>query len=37
MNQLRRQQETAPETTPVPPRQENLLEEIRDILRARAP
>jgi large conductance mechanosensitive channel len=37
MNQLRRQQETAPETTPVPPRQETLLEEIRDLLRARAP
>jgi large conductance mechanosensitive channel len=37
MNQLRRQQEKAPETTPVPPRQETLLEEIRDLLKARAP
>jgi large conductance mechanosensitive channel len=35
MNQLRRKQETAPEETPVPPRQETLLEEIRDILKAR--
>jgi large conductance mechanosensitive channel len=36
MNQLRRKQEAAPETTPVPPRQETLLEEIRDLLKARA-
>jgi large conductance mechanosensitive channel len=36
MNRLRRKQETAPEETPVPPRQETLLEEIRDLLRARA-
>jgi large conductance mechanosensitive channel len=36
MNQLRRMQETAPEETPVPPRQETLLEEIRDILKARS-
>jgi large conductance mechanosensitive channel len=36
MNRLRRQQEQAPEEVPVPPRQETLLEEIRDILRARA-
>jgi large conductance mechanosensitive channel len=36
MNQLRRQQEAAPETPPVPPRQETLLEEIRDLLKARA-
>lgn len=35
MNQLRRKQEEAPEETPVPPRQETLLEEIRDILKAR--
>ncbi len=35
MNQLRRQQEAAPETLPVPPRQETLLEEIRDLLKAR--
>jgi large conductance mechanosensitive channel len=35
MNRLRRQQEQAPEETPVPPRQETLLEEIRDILKAR--
>ena len=33
MNQLRRQQEQAPEETPVPPRQETLLEEIRDLLK----
>jgi large conductance mechanosensitive channel len=33
MNRLRRKQETAPEETPVPPRQETLLEEIRDLLR----
>ena len=36
MNRLRRKQETAPEETPVPPRQETLLEEIRDLLKARA-
>ena len=36
MNRLRRKQEQAPEEVPVPPRQETLLEEIRDILRARA-
>jgi large conductance mechanosensitive channel len=36
MNQLRRLQEKAPEKTPVPPRQETLLEEIRDILKARS-
>jgi large conductance mechanosensitive channel len=36
MNQLRRLQEQAPEETPVPPRQETLLEEIRDILKARS-
>lgn len=36
MNRLRRKQEAAPEATPVPPRQETLLEEIRDLLRARA-
>jgi len=36
MNRLRRRQEAAPETTPVPPRQETLLEEIRDLLKARA-
>jgi large conductance mechanosensitive channel len=36
MNRLRRKQEQAPEETPVPPRQETLLEEIRDILKARA-
>jgi len=35
MNQLRRKQEQAPEETPVPPRQETLLEEIRDILKTR--
>jgi large conductance mechanosensitive channel len=35
MNRLRRQQEAAPEETPVPPRQETLLEEIRDLLKAR--
>lgn len=35
MNRLRRKQEEAPEETPVPPRQETLLEEIRDILKAR--
>ena len=35
MNRLRRKQETAPEETPVPPRQETLLEEIRDILKSR--
>ena len=33
MNRLRRQQEAAPEETPVPPRQETLLEEIRDLLK----
>ena len=33
MNNLRRQQERAPEATPVPPRQETLLEEIRDLLK----
>ena len=36
MNRLRRKQEQAPEEVPVPPRQEVLLEEIRDILKARA-
>jgi large conductance mechanosensitive channel len=36
MNRLRRKQEQAPEETPVPPRQETLLEEIRDILKARS-
>jgi large conductance mechanosensitive channel len=36
MNHLRRLQEQAPEETPVPPRQETLLEEIRDILKARS-
>jgi large conductance mechanosensitive channel len=36
MNRLRRVQEKAPEETPVPPRQEILLEEIRDILKARS-
>ncbi len=36
MNQLRRKQEAAPEATPVPPRQETLLEEIRDLLKERA-
>ena len=35
MNRLRRKQEQAPEETPVPPRQETLLEEIRDLLKAR--
>jgi large conductance mechanosensitive channel len=35
MNRLRRKQEAAPEETPVPPRQETLLEEIRDLLKAR--
>jgi large conductance mechanosensitive channel len=35
MNKLRRKQEEAPEETPVPPRQESLLEEIRDILKVR--
>jgi large conductance mechanosensitive channel len=35
MNQLRRKQEQAPEEVPVPPRAEVLLEEIRDILKAR--
>jgi len=33
MNRLRRQQEAAPEEAPVPPRQETLLEEIRDLLK----
>jgi large conductance mechanosensitive channel len=36
INKLRRKQEQAPEKTPVPPRRETLLEEIRDILRALA-
>ena len=35
MNNLRRKQEVAPEETPVPPRQETLLEEIRDLLKQR--
>jgi large conductance mechanosensitive channel len=35
MNRLRRKQEQAPEQVPPPPRQEVLLEEIRDILKAR--
>ncbi|ADZ71643.1 large conductance mechanosensitive channel protein MscL [Polymorphum gilvum] len=33
VNRLRRQQEQAPEAPPVPPRQEVLLEEIRDLLK----
>jgi large conductance mechanosensitive channel len=37
MNRLRRHQEAAPEETPVPPRQETLLEEIRDLLKTRRP
>jgi large conductance mechanosensitive channel len=36
MNRLRRQQEVAPEEVPAPPRQEILLEEIRDLLKARS-
>jgi large conductance mechanosensitive channel len=36
MNRLRRKQEQAPEATPVPPRHETLLEEIRDLLKARS-
>jgi large conductance mechanosensitive channel len=36
MNRLRERQEAAPEEAPVPPRQETLLEEIRDILKARS-
>ncbi|MGH6901544.1 MAG: large conductance mechanosensitive channel protein MscL [Geminicoccaceae bacterium] len=36
MNRLREQQEQAPEETPAPPRQETLLEEIRDLLKARS-
>jgi large conductance mechanosensitive channel len=36
MNRLRERQEAAPEETPVPPRQETLLQEIRDILKARS-
>jgi large conductance mechanosensitive channel len=36
MNRLRRKQEEAPAEAPVPPRQETLLEEIRDILKARS-
>ena len=36
MNRLRRKQEQAPEEAPVPPRQETLLEEIRDLLKARS-
>ena len=36
MNRLRRKQEQAPEETPVRPRQEVLLEEIRDLLKARS-
>jgi large conductance mechanosensitive channel protein len=35
MNRLRRRQEQAPEQTPVPPRSEVLLEEIRDLLKRR--
>ena len=35
MNRLRRKQGQAPEEVPTPPRQEVLLEEIRDILKAR--
>ena len=35
MNRLRRKQEQAPEELAVPPRQEVLLEEIRDILKTR--
>jgi large conductance mechanosensitive channel len=36
MNRLREKQEEAPEESPVPPRQETLLEEIRDLLKARS-
>jgi large conductance mechanosensitive channel len=36
MNQLRRQQAEVPAQPPAPPRQEVLLEEIRDILKTRA-
>jgi large-conductance mechanosensitive channel len=36
MNQLRRMQAEAPAEEPAAPRQEVLLEEIRDILRERA-
>ena len=36
MNRLRRKQEAAPEETPAPPRQETLLEEIRDLLKSRS-
>jgi large conductance mechanosensitive channel len=36
MNRLRRKQEQTPEELAVPPRQEVLLEEIRDILKAHA-
>jgi large conductance mechanosensitive channel len=36
MNRLREQQEQAPEETPASPRQETLLEEIRDLLKARS-
>jgi large conductance mechanosensitive channel len=36
MNRLRRLRDVAPEEAPPPPRQEILLEEIRDLLKARA-
>jgi large conductance mechanosensitive channel len=36
INRLRRKKEEAPATPPAPPREEVLLQEIRDILRARA-
>jgi len=35
INSLKRKQETAPEEAPAPPREEVLLEEIRDLLRAK--
>jgi large-conductance mechanosensitive channel len=33
---VKRKQETAPEEAPAPPREEVLLEEIRDLLKAKA-
>ena len=36
MNKLRRKQEEAPAAPPAPPRQEVLLEEIRDLLKSRS-
>jgi large conductance mechanosensitive channel len=36
INSLKRKQETAPEEAPAPPREEVLLEEIRDLLKAKA-